>query len=248
MINLVLKFTIFNEISQFMNTPIHFSIKQWSKIDRPREKLLTHGVRALSNSELLAIIIGSGSSKESAVGLSQRILASVSNKLMNLEKLSVSQLNQFSGIGNAKAVSIVAALELGRRRRYETPTDTTKINSSKSAYEIISPILGNLPHEEFWVIFLNQSNSFLACRQVSRGGIAQTTVDIRLALKEALLLESTAIIIAHNHPSGNLTPSLSDRQLTQKFKKGCSTMDIKLIDHLIVTENSYFSFADTGDL
>ena len=231
-----------------MNLPTHFSIKQWSENDRPREKLLTQGARKLSNAELLAILIGSGNSQESAVRLSQRILASVSNRLTDLEKMSISQLIKFKGIGNAKAVSIAAALELSRRRRFEITENPSKLTSSKSAFDLLRPLVGDLPHEEFWIVFLNNSHMFLGSQQLSKGGISQTTVDIRLALKQALLHGSTAIILAHNHPSGALTPSTSDYEITSKFKKGCDILDIKLLDHLIVTENSYFSFADNGDL
>jgi DNA repair protein RadC len=231
-----------------MNPFPHFTIKQWSESDRPREKLLKQGARALSSAELLAILIGSGNSKESAVRLSQRILASVSNSLTELEKMAVSQLTKFRGIGNAKAVSISAALELSRRRRFENSENLSKITSSQNAFELLRPLIGDLPHEEFWIVFLNNSHVFLGCQQLSKGGISQTTVDIRLALKQALLHESTAIILAHNHPSGTLKPSASDHEITKKFRKGCDILDVKLLDHLIVTENSYFSFADNGDL
>ena len=161
--------------------------------------------------------------------------------------MSISQLIKFKGIGNAKAVSIAAALELSRRRRFEITENPSKLTSSKSAFDLLRPLVGDLSHEEFWIVFLNNSHMFLGSQQLSKGGISQTTVDIRLALKQALLHGSTAIILAHNHPSGALTPSTSDYEITSKFKKGCDILDIKLLDHLIVTENSYFSFADNGD-
>jgi DNA repair protein RadC len=162
--------------------------------------------------------------------------------------MAVSQLTKFRGIGNAKAVSISAALELSRRRRFENSENLSKITSSQNAFELLRPLIVDLPHEEFWIVFLNNSHVFLGCQQLSKGGISQTTVDIRLALKQALLHESTAIILAHNHPSGTLKPSASDHEITKKFRKGCDILDVKLLDHLIVTENSYFSFADNGDL
>lgn len=224
----------------------NFSIKNWSEEDRPREKLLAKGKVSLTDSELLAILIGSGNRNESAVALCKRILASVDNNLNALGKLSVSQLQEFKGIGEAKAISIVAALELGRRRREGEMLMFDKINSSKSVFEIMQPILGDLQHEEFWVLFLNNSNKVLSKQQLSKGGITGTLVDIRLLMKKALEIGAIALIVCHNHPSGTLKISEADKQITAKIKTAGTALDIKLLDHLIITEQAYVSFADEG--
>jgi len=221
-----------------------FSIKKWSEEDRPREKLLQKGHSALSNAELIAILIGSGSHNESAVALSKRILASVGTNLNELGKLSITGLTGFKGIGEAKAISIIAAMELGKRRRGEEALKQKKITSSRSVFEFMQPIIGDLPHEEFWIVYLNNSNRVLQKSQLSKGGITGTLVDIRLVLKNALQLGAVGIILAHNHPSGTLRPSQADKQLTQKLKKAGNSLDIKVLDHLIITEKAYFSFAD----
>lgn len=225
-----------------------FSIKNWAEGDRPREKLLQKGKLALSDAELIAILIGSGNRNESAVELSKRILSTSDNKLNDLGKRSVKQLVKFKGIGEAKAISIVAAMELGRRRGGEEATIQKKITSSQSVFEVMRPILGDLPHEEFWIIYLDNSNKILQKSQLSKGGITGTLVDVRLVFKSALELGATAIILAHNHPSGGLKPSQADKQLTQKLIQGGKSLDIKVLDHLIVTQKSYFSFADEGIL
>lgn len=221
-----------------------FSIKSWNEDDRPREKLLSKGTQALSDAELIAILIGSGTKSESAVSLSQRILASVGHNLNALGKQSVQELMVFKGIGEAKAIAIVAAMELGRRRRAEATTLLHKITSSAEVYERLQPLIGELPHEEFWIVYLNNSNKILQTVQLSKGGITGTVVDIRLAFKQALQLGAVAIILAHNHPSGTLKPSHADIQLTKKLKLAGESLDIKVLDHLIVTEKAYFSFAD----
>lgn len=225
-----------------------FSIKNWKEDDRPREKLIAKGKSALSDAELIAILIGSGNRNESAVALAKRILASVDNNLNALARLSVKQLMQFKGIGEAKAVSIVTALELGRRRRLEEALTQPKITSSKAVFEIMQPIIGDLQHEEFWVLYLNNSNKIIAKTQLSKGGITGTLVDTRLIFKRAMELSSVGIIIAHNHPSGTLNPSNADKTLTEKIKIAATTLDIKLLDHLIITEKAYFSFADANIL
>jgi DNA repair protein RadC len=224
--------------------PKSFSIKNWSQDDRPREKLRDKGSRVLSDAELLAILIGSGTVQESAVELSKRILSSVGHNLQNLGKLSIAQLLNFKGIGEAKAIKIKAAMELSRRRRESNPTQLDKINTSLSAFEIMQPLLGHLSHEEFWVLYLNRSNKIVAKTQLSKGGMTSTIVDVRIILKQALEHSATAILLAHNHPSGMLKPSISDKQLTQKLKVASESLDIKVLDHIIVTEKSYFSFAD----
>jgi DNA repair protein RadC len=225
-----------------MYTPIN----QWAEDDRPREKLLLKGKSALSDSELLAILIGSGSRNESAVQLCQRILAANNNQLSQLGKMSVPKLMTFKGIGEAKAISIVAALELGKRRRMETVEDLSKISSSKSVFEIMHPLLGELPHEEFWVLFLSNSNKVIHKSQLSRGGITGTVVDIRLLFKIALEYHATSIILVHNHPSGKLQASDADKDITKKLKLAGEQLDIKILDHVIVTENGYLSFQDEG--
>ncbi len=224
------------------------SIKDWSDDDKPREKLVQKGHRILSDAELIAILIGSGSRDESAVELSKRILASVNNNLNELGKLSIEQLKTFKGIGEAKAVTIAAALEVGRRRRGEDVQKITKIQSSKSVFDLLQPIMGELEHEEFWIIYLNNSNKVLQRAQLSKGGITGTLVDVRLVMKQALELGAVAIILAHNHPSGGLKPSAADKQITQKLKVVGETLDIKVLDHLIITQKEYFSFADEGVL
>ena len=221
-----------------------FSIKNWSQDDQPREKLLYKGKAALSDAELVAILIGSGNREESAVDLCKRVLASTNNNLSALGKLSVKQLMEFKGIGEAKAISIIAALELGRRRRGEEALEKKKISSSKSVFELMQPVIGELEHEEFWIIYVNNSNKVLQKNQLSKGGITGTLVDVRLVLKNALEVGATALILAHNHPSGTLKPSEADKQITQKLKVAAQSLDIKVLDHLIITEKAYFSFAD----
>lgn len=224
--------------------PISFSIKHWSDDDKPREKLLNKGRSALSDAELIAILIGSGSRSESAVELSKRILASADNNLNELGKLSTKQLMTFKGIGEAKAVTIAAALEIGRRRRGEESLKVDKITSSKDAFEILQPIMGELEHEEFWILYLNNSNKVLKKSQLSKGGITGTLVDVRIMMKQTLELGAVGLILAHNHPSGTLKPSNADKEITQKIKRASESLDIKVLDHLIITQKDYFSFAD----
>ncbi|ALJ06147.1 hypothetical protein APS56_13860 [Pseudalgibacter alginicilyticus] len=225
-----------------------FSIKNWSHNDQPREKLRDKGKEALSDAELVAILIGSGNRNESAVALCKRILASVDNNLSDLGKLSLKQLMTFKGVGEAKAISIAAALELGRRRRGEEALKKKKITSSTSVFELMQPIIGELEHEEFWIIYLNNSNKVIQKRQLSKGGITGTLVDVRLVLKSALELGATGLILVHNHPSGTLIASEADKLLTNKLKVAAESLDIKVLDHLIVTEKAYFSFADENIL
>lgn len=225
---------------------IPFTIKNWAMDDRPREKLLQKGKLSLTDAELIAILIGSGSREGSAVELSKKILSKNQNNLNLLGKQSVAQLMQFKGIGEAKAISIIAAMELGRRRRSEEAIENVKISSSNSVFEVLQPMLGDLPHEEFWILYLNNANKIIETFQISKGGITGTLVDVRITLRKALELGAVSLILAHNHPSGNLNPSEADKQLTQKMKTAAESMDIKILDHLIVTEKSYFSFADEG--
>ena len=225
-----------------------FSIKNWSQDDQPREKLLYKGTAALSDAELVAILISSGNREESAVALCKRILSSTDNNLSALGKMSIKQLTAFKGIGEAKAISIIAALELGRRRRGEEALQKKKITSSKSVFELMQPIIGELEHEEFWIIYLNNSNKVIHKNQLSKGGITGTLVDVRLVLKNALEVGALGLILAHNHPSGTLKPSEADKNITQKLKTAAESLDIKVLDHLIITEKAYFSFADENVL
>ena len=225
-----------------------FSIKHWSEDDKPREKLMLKGKGVLSDAELIAILIGSGSRNESAVQLSKRIIASVNHNLNALGKLSLKQLMEFKGIGEAKAITIQAALELGRRRRAEEAVELTRITSSKVVFDIMHPIIGELNHEEFWILYLNNSNKVTYKGQLSKGGMTATIVDIRLVYKMAIEQNATGIILVHNHPSGALKPSEADIQMTKKIKQAGETLEIKVLDHLIITETSYYSFIDEGIL
>ena len=223
------------------------SIKQWAEEDRPREKLLLKGVSSLSDSELIAILIGSGNNKESAVELSKRILQNSNNDLNLLARLGVSDLvNNFKGVGNAKAITIIAALELGRRRKTSERSERRTISSSRIAYEEFIPMLADLNHEETWVILTDRSNKIVSTFQVSSGGISGTVVDIRLILREALNKYASGIFLGHNHPSENCRPSPQDQQITKKLNEAARLMDIVLLDHIIVCGSKYFSFADEG--
>lgn len=227
-----------NNSSKFLN------IKSWAIDDRPREKLILKGKESLSDAELVAILLGSGSKDESAVGLAKRILASINNNLNKLGKLTIADLIKFKGIGEAKAITIITALELGRRRRLEEALILPKIVSSKAVFELMQPLIGEFQHEEFWILYLNNSNKIIEKNQQSKGSLTGTLVDVRLVLKKALELNAIAIILCHNHPSGKLKPSNADKLLTNKLKIASETMDIKVLDHVIITENDYFSFAD----
>src|SRR5690554_4883465 len=230
-----------------VNTP-KTTIKDWSADDRPREKMLLKGKDALSDAELIAILIGSGIRRESAVDLSKRILTTSRNSLSVLSRLSIEQLSKYSGIGKAKAISIVAALELGRRKRLAKALPDSGLSNSEEVFEFMQPRIGDLPHEEFWVIYLNNANRVVRTFQLSKGGITGTLVDVRLLIKEAVLADAVGLILSHNHPSGTLRPSEADRNITRKIKIACDAMDIKVLDHLIITEKSYFSFKDEGIL
>ncbi len=224
------------------------SIKNWAEDDRPREKLSLKGERALSDSELLAIIMGSGSREESAVELAKRILNSVDNNWNNLSRLSIKDLCKFKGIGEAKAISIITALEIGRRKAIQELPEKPKITRSRDIFLVMQSIIGDLNVEEFWVLYLNQGNFVVKKELVGRGGISYVAVDVRIIMKIALEEYATGIILAHNHPSGNLNPSRDDYRLTEKIKTAARTLDIELLDHLILNQKSYFSFADEGRL
>jgi len=222
------------------------TIKSWALDDRPREKLVSKGRSVLSDAELIAILIGSGNREETAVALSKRILQTVQGNLNVLAKLSVEKLTEFKGIGLAKAISIITALELGKRKQLESTLERPKITSSRDVALTMQVIIGHLEHEEFWVLYLNNSNKIVAKVQISKGGLTATLVDVRLVFKSALEVAAVGIIVCHNHPSGKLQPSTADKQLTSKIKAAGITLDIKLLDHLIITEKAYFSFADEG--
>ena len=222
------------------------SIKEWAVEDRPREKMLTKGIRTLSDAELIAILIGSGSTNESAVEVSRRVLASVNNNLNELGKKSVADLRKFKGIGQVKAIIIMAALELGRRRKECDPDEKLKVVTSSDAALMFKPLLNDLPHEEFWVLLLNRNNTVIDKFMVSQGGLTGTIIDVRLIMKTALEKLACSIILCHNHPSGNLIRVVSDKDITTKISKSGKLMDIPVIDHIIVGNNSHFSFADEG--
>lgn len=224
------------------------SIKNWAEDDRPREKLLVNGHRVLSDSELLAIILGSGSREESAIDLAKRILASVNQNWNELARLSVSDLCQFKGVGPAKAVSIVTALEIGRRRAAQSGVERPRIRSASDSVRIVQSMLGDLNVEEFWVLYLNQGNFIIHKEQMGIGGISSTAVDVRLIIRMALEKRATGMILSHNHPSGNTNPSQTDIRLTQKIKEAAQIFNIDVIDHIIVTQKEYFSFAEEGRL
>lgn len=221
-------------------------IREWAESDRPREKLLEHGRRSVSDAELLAILIGSGSKDETAVELCKRLLNSVNNNLFNLSKLEVNDLCQFKGIGEAKAVTIIAALEIGRRRQNTEVEEKPVLNNSKKAYAYLKQMLEDLNHEEFWVIFLNTSCKVIDKQMIGRGGNDFTPVDVRIILRFALLNKANSIILAHNHPSGTLKASEPDKILTRKILEAAKLMDIHVHDHLIITDDNYLSFRDEG--
>ncbi|WP_423130350.1 RadC family protein [Gaoshiqia sp. Z1-71] len=222
------------------------SIKEWAVEDRPREKLLLKGNRSLSDAELLAILIGSGTTKESAVELSRRILASVDNDLNELGKKQVNDLMKFHGIGEARAVNIISALELGRRRKEQSPAERTVILNSAGSAGYFRPLLEDLQHEEFWVLLLNRSNTVIDKFMVSQGGLAGTVIDIRIILKTAIEKLASSMILCHNHPSGNIKPSDADKTITRKIKEAATLMEISVLDHLIIGRDRYFSFSDEG--
>ena len=229
-----------------MNYSKNISIKDWADDDKPREKLLIKGKGALSDAELVAILIASGNRDESAVELSKRILQSLGNNLNRLAKLSVNDLIKFKGIGEAKAISIIASLELGRRRRTADVLEKAKIGGSKDAFQILQLKLEDLPHEEFWLMLLNRANKVIDTKLVGRGGVSSTVVDSKVIFSFALESLASAIILAHNHPSGNLKPSNSDIRLTKKIVDAGKIMEVPVLDHIIVGDNDYFSFADEG--
>ena len=222
------------------------TIKSWAEEDRPREKLLLKGKSTLSEAELIAILLGSGNKKQTAVELAQHILNHCQNNLGALARLSVKDLQKFNGIGEAKAISIVAALELGRRRKESEPIKKVKINSSTDAFELLNGNLTDLNHEEFWIILLKRNNEVIRKEMISKGGFSGTLVDAKIIFKRALEESASAIILAHNHPSGNLKASKEDIQLTKKLIEAGKSLDIQVLDHIIIADQNYFSFTDQG--
>lgn len=223
-------------------------IKEWAVEDRPREKLLANGQRSLTDAELIAILIGSGNQDETAVELARRILQDSANSLNDLGRKGIDELKKFNGIGEAKAISIIAAMELGRRRREAEVLVKKKIAGSRDAADYFMPLLGDLDHEEFWVLYLDRGNKIRDSFMVSQGGISGTVIDVRLIMKKAIEKLSSAMILAHNHPSGTLQASDADLKITRKIKNAADLMDISVLDHIIVGQNCYYSLADEGIL
>jgi DNA repair protein RadC len=230
-----------------MSDSNNLSIKQWALADRPREKLLEKGIASLSDAELIAILLSTGTKNMSAVDLGKLILSEANNNLHLLGKKSVNDLQKINGIGQAKAITIIAAMELGKRRK-NADLLRQKVSSSVTVFELFQPLLGDLPHEEFWVIYLSRANNIIAKERISLGGTAGTVIDVKIIMKYALEYLSNGIILVHNHPSGNKNPSSQDKQITQKIKNACEIMDVQLLDHVIIADTKYLSFADEGIL
>jgi DNA repair protein RadC len=222
------------------------NINEWAEEDRPREKMANLGAEALTNAELLAILIGSGSTKESAVDLMKRILGDCNNNLNTLGKMGVRELCQYNGIGEAKAISILAACELGKRRQMESPEERPDLSSATRIYNLMRLVMQDLDVEEFWVLLLNQHYRLIKRVRISHGGITETAVDIRIIIREAVMANSTIMAVCHNHPSGNLTPSRADEELTRTIRHACELMRIHFLDHVIITDGEYYSFHEAG--
>lgn len=229
-----------------MNTTKNLTIKNWADEDKPREKLLTKGAKSLSDAELIAILIGSGNTNESAVELAKRILNSTQNNLNELGKKSIGDLTKFKGIGEAKAISIIAAMELGKRRKLAEVIEKTKISGSQDVFDYMQAFISDLQHEEFWVLYLDRSNKIMEHTKISQGGVAGTVIDVKIILKNAVHKLVSSIIICHNHPSGNLNPSDADIKITKKIADAAKLFDINILDHIIIGDNKYYSFADEG--
>jgi DNA repair protein RadC len=229
-----------------LNTERKSSIKLWAEDDRPREKFALKGKQSLSNAELIAILLSTGTRDESAVDLARKILNLTNDNLNDLARLSITDLKTIKGIGEAKAITIAAALELGRRRKDEAAKEVEIIKGSKDIYKYFEPILSDLPHEEFWVLLLARNNRVIGRKKISEGGVSGTVVDAKILLKHAIENLASSIVLCHNHPSGSLTPSIADVHLTKNLKGGAKLIDITVIDHLIIGHHEYFSFADAG--
>ena len=221
-------------------------IKQWAEEDRRLEKMMQYGAAALSNAELLAILIGSGNTEDSAVELMRKVLSDYRNSLSELGKTTIDELCRYKGIGPAKAITILAASEIGRRRLEEEPLERKQIRCSKDIYEVFYPLMCDLPVEECWVLLLNQSSKIIDRICISRGGLASTQVDVRCILREALLKRAVSMVLCHNHPSGNTSPSRDDDRLTEALRRAAEVMNIRLLDHLVITDGGYYSYCDEG--
>lgn len=222
------------------------NINQWALEDRPREKLERLGAQALSDAELLAILVGSGSPQEDAVSLMKRILGECNNNLNTLGKMSISDLCKFNGVGPAKAITILAACELGKRRQMEKPEERPDLGTATRIYNHMHPLLQDLDVEEFWLLLMNQNHRLIKKVRIAHGGISEVTVDIRIIIREAVLCNATILAVCHNHPSGSLRPSQADNDLTRSIQQACTIMRIKFLDHVIVTDGSYFSYHEAG--
>jgi len=222
------------------------NINQWAEEDRPREKLMKHGASVLTDAELLAILVGSGSTKEDAVTLMKRILADCNNNLNTLGKMTIHDLCQYNGIGEAKAITILAACELGKRRQMGSPEERPDLGTATRIYNHMHPLMQDLDVEEFWLLLMNQNYRLIKKVRLSHGGITEVSVDIRIAIREAVLANATIIAVCHNHPSGNLRPSRQDDMLTTSFKNACNLMRLHFLDHVIVTDGSYYSYHEEG--
>ncbi|MFO7828440.1 MAG: DNA repair protein RadC [Bacteroidales bacterium] len=226
----------------------NLKIKEWAVEDRPREKLLKKGIQSLSNAEIMALLIGSGTKNESAVDLSKKILKKTNNNLNELGKLDVNELIKNKGIGEAKAITIIAALELGKRRKLSEIIEKKKITKSNDVFDLFQSVVGDLPHEEFWILLLNRSNRIIEKIKISQGGVSGTVIDVKIILKHAIEKLASSIILCHNHPSGNRNPSKSDDAITHKLAEGANLLDIKVLDHIIIADTNYYSYADEGTL
>lgn len=222
------------------------NINQWAEEDRPREKLMRLGAEALSNAELLAILIGSGSTKESAVDLMKRVLGDCNNNLNTLGKKSIQELCQYNGVGEAKAITILAACELGKRRQMETPEERPDVGTATLIYNHMHPLMQDLDVEEFWLLLMNQNHRLIKKMRISHGGITEVSVDIRIIMREAVLANATILAVCHNHPSGSLKPSQMDNDLTYSIQNACRLMRIRFLDHVIVTDGAYYSYHEEG--
>lgn len=231
-----------------MDYKVSKGIRSWAEDDRPREKLLAKGRSMLTDAELIAILFGSGSRNETAVDLAKRVLSSQENNLDALGKMSVRELMEFKGIGEAKAIGLIAALELGRRRKASSPQKRTRISGSQDVFDEVYPVMADLPHEEFWILLLNRANEVIGRNNLSKGGVSGTVVDAKMIFKMAIEKLASAIILAHNHPSGNLRPSQADISLTNKIRDAGNILDIPVLDHLIIGNGAYYSFKDEGIL
>lgn len=224
------------------------NINQWAEADRPREKLLAHGAESLTDAELLAILIGSGSPKENAVALMSRVLSECGNNLNTLGRRTIGELMSYNGIGEAKAVTIIAACELGRRRAFATPEERPTLGSANAIYNYLRPMMGELPYEEAWLLLMNHNFNLLKHVRLSHGGLTETAIDVRVVMKEALLCNATVVALAHNHPSGSTYPSRDDDRITDSVAQACQLMRIYLLDHVIVTDGAYYSYHESGKL